>query len=59
MLHRTLTGVGVAIAVAALSAQTAGPPPATGTGLIVGQVVDATTSHGVPDVAVTPASQGP
>src|SRR5436190_21753784 len=31
------------------------PRPPSGTGLIVGQVVDAATGRGVPDVAVTPA----
>lgn len=53
MSRGALTSVSVAIAVAALSAQTQGPRPPTGTGLIVGQVVNATTGRGVANVAVT------
>lgn len=48
-----VAGAGLAVAIA--SAQGTAPQPPAGTGLIVGQVVDALTGRGVSDVAVTPA----
>lgn len=57
MAHRWLAAVCAGLVVASLSAQ--GPPPQpSGTGLIVGQVVDALSGRGVPDVAVTLVQPG-
>jgi uncharacterized protein (DUF2141 family) len=55
MFYRTLAVAWAAgFAVAAVSAQSAPPQPPAGTGVIVGQVVDAATGRGVSDVSVTP-----
>src|SRR5262245_57278034 len=58
-------GIGIALAAAATFAQQAPPrpAPAAGTGLILGQVVDADTGRGIPSVLVvivtTAAPQAP
>ncbi len=54
MSQKALAALCVGLAVAVVSAQQGQPPPLpTGTGLIVGQVVDALTGRGVADVGVT------
>src|SRR5436190_11830674 len=54
MSHKALAGLCVGLAVAVVSAQQAQPPQLpTGTGLIVGQVVDALSGRGIADVGVT------
>ncbi len=58
MAHRLLAAVCVALVGAAVSAQGPPPQPPAGTGLIVGQVVDALTGRGVADVAVTIVQPG-
>src|SRR5580765_4724487 len=54
MFLKLLAAAGAGVVIAAASPQTQPSQTPAGTGLIVGQVIDAATGRGVADVAVTP-----
>ena len=58
MTYRLVAAVCLALVGAVVSAQSPPPQAPSGTGLIVGQVVDQTTGRAVPDVAVTLVQPG-